>query len=349
MYCHGDLGDQKLIESFSAGRRLVFDPERGRLWVICPKCGRWNLVPLRARWEALRSCETLFRKTPTRFTRPGIGIAEVDGVDLVRVGPDLDDDLAAWRYGDEFKTRYRTARLIGSVQLALMGTFLVLTVLAAGLAMGLGGAITALVGIPLLAVVTAAIINPIVAKIPTRDGRWLEVRADDLTRFRLIPGEDDRAWSLRLPSGDELTGPIAYQAAALLLPIINRGGGDARAVELAARYQKRKGGTPEAVFAAAARRYGAGKTARLSALDPQIRLALEMSSHEESEREELEAELSVLERAWKEAEELAVVSDRLMLPERVTRALAALRGDSSKPDEHTPVADQPPESSSSRA
>ena len=45
------------------------------------------------------------------------------------------------------------------------------------------------------------------------------------------------------------------------------------------------------------------------------KLALEMALHEEQERRALEGELQVLERAWREAEEIAEISDRLLLPE----------------------------------
>ena len=45
------------------------------------------------------------------------------------------------------------------------------------------------------------------------------------------------------------------------------------------------------------------------------RLALEMSLHEEQERRALEGELWLLERAWRDAEEIAAISDDLLLPE----------------------------------
>ncbi|MFC1660780.1 hypothetical protein ACFL3S_04825, partial [Gemmatimonadota bacterium] len=45
------------------------------------------------------------------------------------------------------------------------------------------------------------------------------------------------------------------------------------------------------------------------------RLALEMALHEEQERRALEGELKALEAAWKAAEEIAEISDNLLLPE----------------------------------
>jgi hypothetical protein len=45
------------------------------------------------------------------------------------------------------------------------------------------------------------------------------------------------------------------------------------------------------------------------------KLALEMGLHEEQERRALNGELWLLERAWEQAEEIAAISDNLLLPE----------------------------------
>jgi hypothetical protein len=45
------------------------------------------------------------------------------------------------------------------------------------------------------------------------------------------------------------------------------------------------------------------------------RLALEMALHEEQERRALQGELKTLEAAWRQAEEIAAISDNLLLPE----------------------------------
>jgi hypothetical protein len=49
----------------------------------------------------------------------------------------------------------------------------------------------------------------------------------------------------------------------------------------------------------------------------EVRLALEMAAHEESERRALEGELEMLEEAWREAEEIAAIADRLLIPESI--------------------------------
>ncbi|HVX38237.1 MAG TPA: hypothetical protein VHB25_01595 [Gemmatimonadaceae bacterium] len=63
----------------------------------------------------------------------------------------------------------------------------------------------------------------------------------------------------------------------------------------------------------------------LFALTPVQRLALEMSLHEEAERAAMQGELTQLERAWREAEEIAKIADDMLVPEPVTQALTKLR------------------------
>ena len=81
---------------------------RGRLWVVCRKCERWNLSPIDERWEAIEECERLFRDTRLRVSTDNIGLARVpDGLELVRIGSPLRPEMAAWRYGDQFGRRRR--------------------------------------------------------------------------------------------------------------------------------------------------------------------------------------------------------------------------------------------------
>ena len=63
MFCRKPLGANKLVEAFPVGRRLAFDAAKGRLWVVCRRCERWNLTPLEERWEAVEECEKVFRES----------------------------------------------------------------------------------------------------------------------------------------------------------------------------------------------------------------------------------------------------------------------------------------------
>lgn len=53
MFCKKPLGSNEIVEAFPVGRRLAFDAAKGRLWVVCRNCERWNLTPLEERWEAV--------------------------------------------------------------------------------------------------------------------------------------------------------------------------------------------------------------------------------------------------------------------------------------------------------
>src|SRR5476649_1867116 len=97
IFCNGALGTNEAIEAFPVGRRLAFDAAKGRLWVVCRHCERWNLTPLEERWEAIEQCERAFRETRLRVSTDHIGLARLrEGLDLVRVGAPLLPELAAW-------------------------------------------------------------------------------------------------------------------------------------------------------------------------------------------------------------------------------------------------------------
>jgi hypothetical protein len=52
----------------------------------------------------------------------------------------------------------------------------------------------------------------------------------------------------------------------------------------------------------------------LESMPKPIRLALEMAAHEDTERRALEGELAMLEAQWKDAEDIAAISDNMFLP-----------------------------------
>src|SRR5687768_5369523 len=108
LFCNGPLGANAVIEHFPIGLRLAFDAAKGRLWVVCRRCERWNLSPLEERWEAIEECEKLFRDTRLRMSTENIGLASLrEGLELVRIGSPQRPEFAAWRYGDQFGRRRR--------------------------------------------------------------------------------------------------------------------------------------------------------------------------------------------------------------------------------------------------
>ena len=95
IFCSSVLGRNHAIEAFPVGGRLAFDAWKGRLWVICARCQRWNLAPIEERWEAVEQAERSYREARTRVQSENIGLARLrDGTRLVRVGGALPGELA---------------------------------------------------------------------------------------------------------------------------------------------------------------------------------------------------------------------------------------------------------------
>lgn len=322
MFCNRSLGTNQVVEAFPVGRRLAFDAAKGRLWVVCGRCERWNLSPLEERWEAVEALEALFRGTRVRVSSENIGLARhPEGLEMVRVGEPLRPEFAAWRYGDQFGRRRRRAILYGVGGAAVVGGVLV-----GGIATGvISGAVLGQSGNFVNIFMNARTL----AKVKAPDGTLLKLKRPDLekTRLDLVDG----GWDLVVAKGKHehrFTGEEARRTAATLVSRINRTGAGRRAVQDAVRHLDELG-TPEAVIRAAAEaesgrrlRRGRAASGRLSGLPAPTRLAVEMALHEEEERRALAGELWLLERRWKEAEEIAAISDDLLLPEGAEEFMA---------------------------
>lgn len=315
MFCNHDLGANEVVETFPVGRRLAFDAARGRLWVVCRKCERWNLSPMEERWEAVEALEGLYRGTRIRVSSENVGLARhPEGLEMVRIGEPLRPEFAAWRYGDQFGRRRKRAILYGVGGAVVVGGALVGGVATGAISAGLLGQSGNFVNIFMN--------GRTLAKVRAPDGTVLKLKRPhlDATRLELV----DEGWELvvkRRKDEVRFTGEEAHRTAAVLVSRINRNGAGKQAVQDAVRRLDELG-SPEAVIraAAAARPAATGKRGRggtVAKADAPTRLALEMALHEEQERRALEGELWLLERRWKEAEEIAAISDSLLLPEGV--------------------------------
>jgi hypothetical protein len=344
IFCHASLGANEAVEQFPVGRRLAFDVAKGRLWVVCRACGRWNLSPLEERWEAIEACERGFRGTRVRVSTENVGLARLaEGTELVRVGKPLRPEFAAWRYGDQFGARARKMWLrgaaVGGVGVAAAGavlavlpmlfvalpTLLAVSTLKRGAPGGtvLGRASRAHLallgndGEPLVRDSGESIISARLRPEP-RNGAawWLEVKTGRWDGNRSVYLDERRTALVASP---------ASQAASLFLARANAWGGARRQVQAAVSRIERAG-DPERYFAAAeleARKLGWGYQ-ELWAMPQEIRFALEMASHEDAERRAMEGELAELERRWRAAEEIAAIADGLAVPAEVERKLDGL-------------------------
>jgi hypothetical protein len=329
LFCKRPLGSNEVVESFPVGRRLAFDPAKGRLWVVCRKCERWNLTPLEERWEAFEECERLFRATRIRASTDNIGIAKLkEGLELVRIGEPLRPEFAAWRYGDQFGRRRRRAIVWTTAGVAAVGALI-----AGGIAAGVGAGFAP--QLPNL------IMNlPVRAKVRTRDGRILKLKLRDLqkTRFLMEPGAREWVVEVAYKKGkDTFRGVEAQRIVAQIMPAVNYMSGSPRVVQEAVD-RIETAGHPERYLARLAdeiapkpleRGYGRplfpGKPGRLHKLPTPTRLALEMALHEEREMRALMGELLDLELAWREAEEIAHIADNMFVPPEVEEFVARHR------------------------
>jgi hypothetical protein len=311
IFCHTPLEANDAIEHFPVGRRLAFDPARGRLWVVCRRCRQWNLTPTEERWEAIEECERHFRGTRLRVSTDQIGLARLpSGVELVRIGRPERPEFAAWRYGDQLGRRRRAALIKVGVGLGALGALV-----AGGAAAGIGiGGFGWLIGQMGERIVKGSP-DRIVARLPVPDLGDVTVRGKHLPNLRLVQADEGR-WQLGLPHKKQIVtveGDPAIRALGKLLPQLNRFGGSRDRVNEAVSLIEREV-DPLRFFDIAAREAMRHEKPKISTLPESMRLALEMAAHEDSERRALEGELALLEQAWKEAEEVAAIADNMFLP-----------------------------------
>ena len=339
LFCSSDLGANESIEKFPVGRRLAFDPARGRLWVVCRNCDRWNLTPMEERWEAIEQCEKLFRATPLRTSTDNVGLAKLsEGLTLIRIGAPARPEFAAWRYGEIFTRRRRRwyvaagATAVIAIGMQFWGIPLIL---------GVAG------GTPFLWNVPRSIMRVrrrlrTYGTIVGPDGATHRIRGKHLSSAMLLPRATDEMPALSIVhSGGQviLEGDAATRVLNRVLTGINLRGGTREQVSDAVQ-EIEHARSPDQLIRDVARQQqqllnakrtrhstgDRGSAAAIAALAPAPRLALEMSLHEESERLAMEGELSALEDAWKEAEEIAEISDNLLLPSGVMEAMRRLKG-----------------------
>ncbi len=328
LYCHASLGRNLVVESFPVGRRLAFDPARARLWVICRSCDSWNLSPLEQRWEAVEECERAYRATPIRVSTDNIGLATVSPtLDLVRVGKPLRPEFAAWRYGARMR-RHRLQRAVSATSVAITtGTAMAFGTVAAlaGLAAMATGSRGIRVGLqyPLEQIEARLSYDRVLAHVRTPDGTLRPLRFSHIVRMEIVATHDRQPWSFRIAHQDgitELDGPNAGQVAGQLLSRLNPRGGTPGELRHATRLITDAGDPEQYIRASGILRYTRRRknsifwddSVGVLGLTATERLALEIAMHEDTERQAMQGELAALEMAWRDAEEIAAISDALV-------------------------------------
>lgn len=329
----------------------MFDAAKGRLWVVCRVCARWNLTPLESRWEAIEECERVFRDARMRFATDQIGLARVrEGTTLVRIGQPQRREIAAWRYGDQFnRRRWKYAATVAATSVGVS------SIVVAGPALGVISWATALsVGnlLTWLREVRAGARVPVgdqVVRLNKLGLQSAQIRPDTgrgfVVHFGYRPAQTlgDRLFEEVVADDVQVTlhGADAVRAARVLLPRLNRAGGRPGEIATAVAAIEQSRSVDEMFSDAARMPHGSlpfwkrplknggrvdGPFVLAASLPTPVRLALEMALHEDDERRALEGELAELEDRWREAEEIAAIADDLLVPRSVTERLSQLRG-----------------------
>lgn len=351
LFCNQGLGRNDVLEHFPVGRRLAYDEARGRLWVVCRRCGRWNLTPLEARWEAIEEAERCFRASRLRMSTENIGLARVgEGLELVRVGKPPRLELAGWRYGDQFGRRRRRWFLRFGAGVGY--SILPIAFLTHGPTIGLIGS-----GLIWSQILVGYRNHRRDTRVPTAllddgAGGQLWLTQHDTWSSLLVPIRETGGWCLSVkhrergpeqtglrsfvfPRGRPqvaeptiLRGDVAKRAIATLLPRLSPTDGSARHVREANGVIESFSTVHQLLYAMATRggvpssTPGANPLTRIPARD---RLALEMVLHDDEERRAMEGELAALEQRWRDAEQIAAIADSLLLPADTETRFAALK------------------------
>lgn len=337
LVCSSPFEANEELERVPHGRRLAFDPERGRLWAVCGTCRRWSLMPIEERWEALDELEKLTRDRARLLSKTdNIALLRAGGLEIVRVGRAQRTEEAWWRYGRELAERRRNWKQLGTV-----GTLAAGAVVVGGWAAG---------GVSMLGI--WLVMNN--GGDTLRDGaRWLRFGSSawrgeercpkcghpfralayrDRHRFGLFPGSDAGELDIvaRCPrcgqyqdAGLRLTGDDAARTLRRLLAYHHFAGASEQRVRTAARLIQ------EAGSASDLQRIVVRDGKRIGDLGRTGGIALEIAANEQNEQHLLELELAEIEAHGRREEELASIIDGELTPlpllEQVRRTITGAR------------------------
>ncbi|MCA9737502.1 MAG: hypothetical protein R3E98_11245 [Gemmatimonadota bacterium] len=322
LICSTPFEANEVLEHFPHGRRIAFDPARGRLWAICRSCKRWTLAPIEERWEALEELEKLTTDKARLLSQTeNIALLRSGPLEIVRVGRANLTEEAWWRYGRQLLERRRSYRRI-----SVGASVGVMTLLAGGIWGGMGW-------------MGAWMLWEHAPEGVVKGARWLrfgssawrgrQVCAEcghvfDRVAFTeresliLAPGTGPQTLVLRQRcprcrsvrgGGLALEGREAERTAQRLLAFHHFSGASEGRVRSAARLISEAGSPAHVkrlVLGAEGRRLG--DLRRTGAI------ALEIAANEASEQRLLELELAELETHWREEEELADIIDGELTP-----------------------------------
>jgi hypothetical protein len=318
-FCSGALGGDGGASGLGVGRKFAFDPWKSRAWVICQRCGRWNLTPFDERIDTINALDRMAASGRVAATTEQVALIRVGPLDVVRVGKPPRVEMATWRYGERLKAREKERmKVVVPVAIVVVGLSVAVNAVA-------GGSMGAFMGqIPGLAngIYTGIVGNRRIAIEPpicARCGNVMVLRSRHVRDARLQhSAHADVALLLTCRSckgeGALLEGADAETALRSGLTYLNlRGTKKLKKKASEAATQVDAYGGPEAFLARQAQR-----EVKVSAYKGAEALALEMAVDEQ-------VELREIERQWRDAEEIADIADNLLVDPAVEDALRRLK------------------------
>lgn len=319
--CHKPFEENESLEHLRMGRSVAFDPNKGRLWIVCRACRRWSLAPIEARWEALEEIERLARDRGRLLgSTDHVGLIEVEDLQVVRVGEAVLREEAWWRYGGELRRRRRGHHVNQALE----------TAAAVGLAFATGGAAFLFSDGGMLSGLQrryryGRFAWRGIAECETCGRTLQEIRFRKAKELRIEPDDDGEPtillpcphcrWqrSARPPSGFRFTGIEGSHVLRRVLSYRNHTGGGKKDLGKATDLIE-AAGSSTALVAQLARRHGSLERVGSVKKDTHRSLALEIAVNDAAERRILQLELDVLEARWRQEEEIAAIIDGELTP-----------------------------------
>lgn len=316
IFCHAGLPANEVVERFPHGNRIAFDPGRGRLWVVCQACRRWNLAPIEERWEALDELEKVVADRGRLLSQTdNIALIRAGPVDVVRVGKATRlVEEAWWRYGKELRERRSRHK---KYQFIEVGTIVALSA-------ATGGGFWVFGGDALSQFMRWRQFGSVAwrgdARCPVCGGPMNELKFKESKRLIVAEHDTDgvaielvcRRCRGRDPGRIRLEGVGAQHVLRRVLAYHHYQGASENRVREATRVIENAGSAERLARSVAARSIRLDRLRKKQNRTDAI--ALEIALNDDAERRLLELELAALEERWREEEELAAIVDGELTP-----------------------------------
>ncbi len=320
LVCGTAFKSNHILEHLDRGRRIAYDIDRGRVWIVCPSCRRWSLLPIESRWEALEELEKLVvDKGRLLASTDHICLYRAEALEIVRIGSADFGEEAWWRYGRMLRGRRDHFKRLSAA--GVLGAFGVIA----------GSAVAGSISF-----VTCWIALRAAPEVVTGGARWLRFgstawrgetrcgrcgeiieglrfsRRNDL----VLESVGDGQITVRVPciTCGHRQGRVTLsddEARALLRRVLayhHFSGASAGRVEGATRLIEVAGGPQHLASTILRRPMHLGRVGRVGGV------ALEMALHEDNERALLAMEVAEIEAHWRREEELARIIDQELSP-----------------------------------